>query len=161
MIQLSHDRYRIEIADEQARTCDSKQLIAAVSMILNDHHIDSAEISIALVDDPTIREINNSYLGHDYETDVISFLLDYDSDREYLSGQLIVSTDTAATVATELKIPMDHEILLYVIHGTLHLVGLDDTSQELADEMRVAERHYLSFLGVDYRWPEDIAGDGI
>lgn len=154
MIQLPNENFRIEIADEQSHPFDHQRLVSAVELILTDYGIQIAEISIAIVDDPAIRELNRTYLNHDYETDVISFLLDYAPDREFLAGQLIVSTDTAARVALELGIPLDHELLLYVVHGTLHLVGLDDTAPELAQEMRTAEQEYLTQLGVDYHWPD-------
>ncbi len=154
MIQLPNENFRIEIADEQSHRFDQQRLISAVELVLTDYGIQVAEISIAIVDDPAIRELNRTYLNHDYETDVISFLLDYAPDREFLAGQLIVSTDTAARLALELGIPMDHELLLYVVHGTLHLVGLDDTAPELAREMRIAEQEYLAQLGVDYHWPD-------
>ncbi len=96
---------------------------------------------------------NSRWLQHDYETDVLSFLLEYDDNRGLLSGQLIVSTDTAESVATELGMTMEQELLLYIIHGTLHLVGLDDKTDTAASEMRAAEQEYLQRLGVDYHWP--------
>lgn len=152
MIQISNDDYRIEIADQQLRPFSANNLAKAVSMILQDHQIQTAEISIAVVDDSAIRELNRQYLDHDYETDVLSFLLDETADS--ITGQLIVSTDTAARVAEELGIEMEQELLLYVVHGTLHLMGLDDTDPETAVEMRSAEQEYLARLGVKHRWPD-------
>lgn len=153
MTNLSNDKLRIEIANEQTRPFDSDKLISVVAIILGDFGIQEAEISIAIVDDPTIRELNCNYLGHDYETDVISFPLEQDEDRNYLSGQLIVSSDTAATIALESDRNMEDELLLYVVHGTLHLVGLDDKQPENAATMRVAEQKYLARIGVSYHWP--------
>jgi probable rRNA maturation factor len=147
-------RYQIEIADQQTQLFDETGLIAAVEMILEDYNILESEISIAVVDDPTMREHNNRWLQHDYETDVLSFLLEYDDNRAFLSGQLIVSTDTAQSMATELGMTMEQELLLYVVHGTLHLVGLDDKSEESAIEMRGAEQEYFQRLGIEYRWTE-------
>jgi probable rRNA maturation factor len=156
MIQLSNDDYHIdyhiEISDQQSRTFDSEKLVHVVRLILQNYGVASAEISIALVDDPTMRELNRQYLDHDYATDVLSFLLNETEDA--ITGQLIVSTDTAARVAEELGIQLEHELLLYVIHGTLHLVGLDDTQPDLADEMRAAECEFLGRLGIGYHWLE-------
>jgi probable rRNA maturation factor len=153
MTNLSNDKLRIEIANEQSRPFDGDKLIATVAIILGEFGIQEAEISIAIVDDPTIRDLNCTYLGHDYETDVISFPLDQDEDRNFLSGQLIVSADTAASVALESKRTMEDELLLYVVHGTLHLVGLDDKQPESAAKMRAAEQKYLAQMGVSYHWP--------
>ncbi len=155
MIELSDEKFRIEIADRQSKPFDGDRLIFAVRMILSDYGIVETELSIAIVDDPTIRELNNTYLGHDYETDVISFVLEEDAERSFLSGQLIVSMDTAETVASSIGVETDDELLLYVVHGTLHLVGLDDKQPELAQEMRAAEKEYLERLNVAYRWPSD------
>ncbi len=155
MNEWSNENLRIEIADEQSRPFDDDRLISVVALILHEYGIAEAEISIAVVDDPTIREINNNYLGHDYETDVISFPLEQDADRKYLSGQLIVSADTAASVASEFQHAMEDELLLYVVHGTLHLVGLDDKQPASAAAMRVAERKYLEKTGVAYHWPTE------
>jgi probable rRNA maturation factor len=121
-------------------------------MILRDYHVESAEVSIAIVDDVSMRDLNRQYLDHDYETDVLSFLLEETDDS--LTGQLIISTDTAARVAEELGIEMQQELLLYVIHGMLHLVGLDDTDVDSAEEMRSAEREYLARMGLSHCWPE-------
>ena len=155
MVNPSH---KIEIADEQARPVDGEPLIAIVKTILTDHQIQSSEISIAIVDDPTMRTLNKQYLEHDYETDVLSFVLSYDQgpDEESaeLHGQLIVSTDTAATMASQVGGTMQQELFLYVVHGTLHLVGYDDKSPGDAQEMRDAERQYLESVGLPHRWIE-------
>lgn len=152
MIKLSDHKFRIEIADQQTYPIDPDQLVAAVAMILDDYGFESAEISIAIVDDVTIRQYNQQYLQHDYETDVLSFLLDCSED--HLVGQLIVSTDTAERVAKELGSSFADEMLLYVVHGSLHLMGLDDTTPECANEMRDAEKLYLAKMGVAYHWAE-------
>ena len=119
-------------------------------MILDDFGFDQSEISIAFVDDPTIRDLNKQYLNHDYETDVISFVLE--QSETALTGQLLVSTDTAEKMGQQIGVPMQHEVLLYVIHGMLHLVGFDDTDPESAEKMRAAEADYLSRFGIKHHW---------
>lgn len=136
----------IEIADQQQLPVDTNQLIEIASTILRDHGVIKGELSIALVDDPTIRELNLKYLDHDWETDVISFVLDEDDDS--LTGQLIVSTDTATRVAAQIDSTAAAELALYVAHGTLHLVGFDDVTEELATEMQAAEKRYLQKFSI-------------
>lgn len=148
---MNESPFKIEIADQQEQEFDPEPMLRSVTAILNDHEIDSAEISLAVVDDPAIRELNKQYLDHDYETDVISFVLDWDPTAAHLVGQLIVSSDTAATLAAEVGGSMQEELLLYVIHGTLHLVGLDDKDPGSAAEMRLAEKKYLEIEGVSHR----------
>ena len=146
----SENSHRIEISDQQQRPVDFEDCISVARMILDDFGFDQSEISIALVDDPTIRDLNKQYLNHDYETDVISFVLE-ESDTA-LTGQLLVSTDTAEKMGQKIGVPMQHEVLLYVIHGMLHLVGFDDTDPESAEKMRAAEADYLSRFGIKHHW---------
>ena len=88
--------------------------------------VEVASISIALVDDPTIRAINRRHLDHDWPTDVISFGLSEPGDSA-LSGELVVSAEMAADdrprVGRRSRLA---ELALYVVHGLLHLCGLDD-----------------------------------
>ncbi len=137
----------VEIADRQTVAVDFDPLISVVRSILNDHGILRGEISIALVDDAEIRKINKQYLQHDYETDVISFVLEYDEVSEFLSGQLVVSTETAGRSCEAYESSFASELLLYVIHGCLHLVGYDDHETEDVVEMRKAEQKYLRLIG--------------
>ena len=150
-MELNQKPHTIEIADQQSAEFDADPLIAAIQMIADDHEIRRSEISVAIVDDPTIRKLNQQYLQHDYETDVISFVLDWNEDTGSLSGQLIVSTDTAATLADDVGSTMQEELLLYVIHGMLHLVGYDDKQPAAALEMRAAEKEYLSRFNIQHR----------
>jgi probable rRNA maturation factor len=155
---LSSSTHKIEIADQQSRQFEDENLISAVKQIFTDHGIVRSELSIAIVADPAIRQLNKQYLNHDYETDVISFVLDYDEESSFLAGQLIVSADTAANMAAQVGGSVQDELLLYVIHGTLHLVGLDDKNPSGAAEMRLAERKYLAEFGVEHRWFDEEAG---
>jgi len=141
-------RFLVHLADEQNRhPIDAARLQEAVQTILQDSSFRSAEVSIAVVDDPSIHELNRQYLNHDYPTDVLSFPLVEEGD--HLEGQLIVSADTAATNATEYGWSAENELLLYVVHGTLHLVGYRDKSPADIEAMRAAEREYLRRLGVE------------
>ena len=93
---------------------------------------------MAAVDDRTIHQLNRRYLDHDYPTDVLSFVLEEGPGT--VEGEIIVSGDTAAASAPGYGWPAQDELLLYVIHGMLHLVGYDDKSPADAARMRQAER---------------------
>ena len=137
----------ILVANEQATlTLDEPRLVAAAHAILADSHFTSAYVSIAVVDDPTIHALNIQYLQHDYPTDVLSFVLEQTEKR--VEGELIVSADTAAREAADAGWPPHDELLLYVIHGTLHLVGYDDHVPADQARMVAAEAHYLQRLGI-------------
>ena len=157
--RLNASEHIVEIADQQAIPVDADALIAIIRQILSDHQIQSAEISLALVDDPSIRNLNRQYLQHDYETDVISFVLDWEPDTRALTGQLIVSTQTASREADSVGSSFEEELMLYVIHGTLHLVGLDDKSADDALHMRAQEQKYLLHVGMSHRGFENTTPD--
>jgi probable rRNA maturation factor len=143
----------IEInADEQHHELDHARLKKAVRLILQDAGIQSAEISIAVVTDERMQELNRQYLQHDYPTDVLSFVLDHDPKAKSLDGQIIVSSDYAAREAPRYGWTIDDELLLYVIHGCLHLAGHDDTTPEGKQAMRAAETSYLRQFGLEHRY---------
>jgi probable rRNA maturation factor len=145
--RLDQQAFRILVANEQATlTLQESHLIAAVQAILVDSQFATAYISIAVVDDPTIHALNVQYLQHNYPTDVLSFVLEETEDR--LEGELVVSTDTALREAAEAGWSPQDELLLYIIHGMLHLVGYDDHAPADQVEMYAAEAHYLQALGI-------------
>ncbi len=138
----------IEISNRQtAVTFEARRMHQAAEAILRDAGVSDARLSLAIVDDPTIHQLNRRYLEHDYPTDVLSFLLERDADR--LEGEVIVSADTAARSAAEYAWSADDELLLYVIHGTLHLIGHDDATASQRESMRGQERRYLVQFGLE------------
>ncbi|MHB8970467.1 MAG: rRNA maturation RNase YbeY [Pirellulaceae bacterium] len=139
----------IEIADQQTTvSVDRARLARAARAILQDHGPRTCRISIALVDDATIQTLNRQYLQHDYATDVLSFVLEETPDL--LEGEIIVSGETAAAQAGEYDGTPAEELLLYVIHGILHLVGFDDQAEPAREEMRCAEAGYLKQSRVEH-----------
>jgi probable rRNA maturation factor len=137
----------IEINNQQDHLAiDGDRLTTAIEMILTDEGVEAAAVNVAIVDDPTIHDLNRRFLDHDEPTDVLSFVLDDDAGR--LEGDVIASADTAVRTAAQLQWPAADELLLYVIHGTLHLVGYDDLDPESHREMRERERHYLARCGL-------------
>ena len=125
-------------------------------MIVRDAGCSEVTLSIAVVDDSTIHRLNREFLDHDEPTDVISFVLEREGER--LDGEVIASAETAIAAAREIGWPAADELLLYVIHGTLHLVGFDDLTAEARAEMRGRERHYLALMGVEaHVWSDRVA----
>jgi len=139
---------QIALTNQQsALPIDEDQLQLAAQRILADAGYTSGSLSIAVVDDPTIHKLNVEYLQHDYATDVLSFVLE--SQDERLEGEIIASADTAISNAADYAWPAEHELLLYIIHGALHLVGHRDKSEQQIASMREAETHYLRLAGVE------------
>ncbi|HZE98433.1 MAG TPA: rRNA maturation RNase YbeY [Planctomycetota bacterium] len=90
-------------------------------------------LSVAFVTNAAIRKINRRFLKHDFATDVLSFPLETD-----LLGELVISAEFAVGEAKERGIPVEEELLRYVAHGILHLLGYDD--HDPADRERMWRR---------------------
>jgi probable rRNA maturation factor len=139
---------RISIASPQEIVpIDRKRVREAVRAVLEGEDVADYEISLAFVDNPTIHQLNRRYLEHDEPTDVLSFPLS-DAGSGKLSGELVLGVEVAQGQAAERGHDVHAELLLYVIHGLLHLVGYDDHEDEDAQAMRQRERHYLAQLGL-------------
>lgn len=140
----------IDLTDDQhSLSFDAARIRRLAEQILRDAGVRSGSLSIVVVDDPTIHQLNRQFLEHDYPTDALSFLLE--REDAHLEGEVIVSADTAARVAAELDWPAEDELLLYVVHATLHLVGHDDATDDLRAAMRAEEQRYLAKLGIQRR----------
>jgi probable rRNA maturation factor len=121
--------------------------------VLAEAGIKAGEISVGIVTDQRMHELNRQYLQHDYPTDVLSFVLEQ-GDNGSLDGEIIVSADYAAREAERFGWTTDDELLLYVIHGSLHLVGHDDHTPDGRAAMREAETQHLAEFGLQHRYDE-------
>lgn len=81
------------------------------------------EIGYLFVNDEKILECNRDYLGHDYYTDIITF--DYDEGGQ-INGDIVISLDTVRTNSEKFGKPYDEELHRVIIHGILHLCGIND-----------------------------------
>ena len=145
--------YQIAIADEQsALSLDQSLLREATMAVLESEGIAAASISIALIDDETMHELNRRHLEHDYPTDVLSFLLDSDAETNRFEGEILISTDTAVRQAREFGWRPEDETLLYLIHGLLHLCGYDDHTDEDRQAMRLREQTLLARWNLQPRY---------
>lgn len=99
------------------------------------------EIGYLFVNDEKILEVNNEYLGHDYYTDVITF--DYD-EPGIVSGDIVISLDTVRTNAEQFGKQYDDELRRVIIHGILHLCGINDKGPGEREIMEEAENRALA-----------------
>ena len=98
------------------------------------------QIGYLFVDDEEILEVNNEYLGHKYYTDIITF--DYD-EGDVINGDMVISLDTVRTNAEQFGKEYDEELYRVIIHGILHLCGIDDKGPGEREIMEAAENKAL------------------
>ena len=99
------------------------------------------EVGYLFCNDEKILEVNREYLGHDYYTDIITF--DYCEDDQ-LNGDLVISLDTVRTNAEQFQKDYDEELHRVIIHGILHLCGLNDKGPGERELMEAAENKALA-----------------
>ncbi|HAN97101.1 MAG TPA: rRNA maturation RNase YbeY [Planctomycetaceae bacterium] len=151
----------IEWSDRQSRhALAPERFVDAARRILSEAGVRAGSLSLAVVDDDQMHRLNRRHLDHDWPTDVLSFLLDEDESGERIEGEVIVSADYASREALEYGWRLEDELLLYVVHGTLHLIGHDDHEDEDRVAMRQAEARVLAAFGLVPRWAADEPGRG-
>ena len=102
------------------------------------------EIAYIFVDDEEILRVNREYLQHDYYTDIITF--DY-TEGDTISGDLFISLDTVRTNAEQFDKPYEEELHRVIIHGILHLCGINDKGPGEREQMEAAEDKALAMRG--------------
>jgi probable rRNA maturation factor len=128
---------------------DRRRLRQQAARLLRELGRAEAELSIALVDDASIAELNARYRGVQRATDVLSFSLlegAHAERRGALLGDVVVSLETAAAQARRARRTLDDEVLRLLIHGTLHLLGHDHERSDDARVMRAEERRVWKAL---------------
>ena len=140
---------RIEIAIDPSIDLDLpiSRLSQAAAAAALARGFSKGELGIRVTDDESIRVLNARHLNHDYATDVISF--SYLCQDNEIQGELVLSADTARRRAAELGWSTVNELLLYVVHGVLHISGMDDRQPHDRQLMRQLEQQVLISLGVD------------
>ena len=143
---------QIEIRDVDDCGCVNTTLLRkCIRETLRHFAIRSARISVAIVNDQRIAALHKTYLGQKRTTDVLTFDLSTDptttSPDEPLDGEIVISAETALRCASAKGHSVEAEIALYAVHGTLHLLGLDDSTPKKARHMHALEDDILTAVG--------------
>ena len=100
-------------------------------------------LTYVFCDDEFILQTNREFLGHDYYTDIITF--DYTNSR-HIAGDMVISLDTVRTNAEGLQVPYETELMRVIIHGVLHLCGINDKGPGEREIMEKHENDALAML---------------
>lgn len=124
-------------------------------MILSVSACPDAELSILIVDDAMIQEINRDYLDKDRPTNVISFAMQEGEGKGVqpdLLGDVVISAETAARDATDAQTTFESELYFLLLHGILHLLGYDHErgSQTEAKRMEAREREIFALVREEF-----------
>jgi probable rRNA maturation factor len=138
---------RVSIANPYEPRLDFAALKSAATAVLAGEGVREAKITLAFVNNPHIHRLNKQFLDHDEPTDVLTFPYTEPGAKKP-EGEVVIGYEVAAENAADRGIPVEQELLLYVIHGCLHLCGYDDKTAKAAKEMRAKERAYLKKIGL-------------
>ena len=118
---------------QRAMRVPRRRIERLVTRILRGERRPRMRIEVAVVDDAAIRRANRRFLGHDHATDVLAFP----------HGEIVVSTPTARAEARRRGIAAEEELLRYVAHGVLHLLGYRDKTTAARKRMWARQERYL------------------
>jgi probable rRNA maturation factor len=144
---------RISVANPYEYPLEFQQLKEAARTVLEGEGVRACKVTLAFVDNAHIHRLNKQFLEHDEPTDVLTFPYT-DPDAKTLEGEVVIGYEVAKENATDRGHDVNLELLLYVIHGCLHLCGYEDADKATVAEMRAKERAYLKQLALP-----DIAGE--
>lgn len=117
-----------------------RETTAWIKRVAASHNRKVGEVGYLFVDDEKILEVNNEYLGHDYYTDIITF--DYD-EGDVINGDIVISLDTVRSNAEQFGKTYEEELHRVIIHGILHLCGINDKGPGEREIMEAAENAAL------------------
>ncbi|HEX9779145.1 MAG TPA: rRNA maturation RNase YbeY [Geopsychrobacteraceae bacterium] len=143
---------KIQIENRQRkRKILKRPLRKTARKILSDSGCPEAELSILIVDNAAIQQLNRDYLQRDRPTNVISFAMQEGEGggiQPQLLGDVVISAERAADDAAAAGIPFEHELVFLLLHGILHLLGYDHErgSEQQAAEMEAQEQKLFSGL---------------
>ena len=141
MISYNTDGVKMPAIRRRATSAWIKQVAASYGKKVG-------SIAYIFCNDEKILEVNRQYLQHDYYTDIITF--DYCEDEEVMghkntiSGDLFISLDTVRTNAEQQATTYEEELHRVIIHGILHLVGINDKGPGEREIMEAAENNALA-----------------
>lgn len=155
-------------------TIPAERMSAAIQGILDQHEIQSeTALSVVISDDEHVRDLNRQFRQVDAPTDILSFpadapplppddtdIPDADTEPPYL-GDLIIAYPYTAHQAEAAGHPIEDELVLLVIHGTLHLLGYDHDTPEHQDAMWAEQAAALERAGVPIKVPRFTFESGI
>ncbi len=138
---------RFERLDIDVPGCLNSDTKIWIESVLQTYQRDTGSILFVFCTDESLLKINKQFLDHDYYTDVITF--NKSVNENVISGEIYLSVNRILENAAVLKIDFSQELHRVLIHGILHLIGFNDTSEKEREEMREHEQISLSLLPIN------------
>jgi probable rRNA maturation factor len=127
------------INDSEKKYIPRKEILNALENTANGEKFFDGRINLIILDKDEMRKLNREYLQHDYDTDVISF----NFEEEDINGEIYIGIDMAMKQANEYKVTLTNELKRLAVHGFLHILGHDDSTDTKRSEMKQLEDKYI------------------
>jgi probable rRNA maturation factor len=131
---------RIFYDETDFRFKDWNRTVKIIKEVIGKEEKISGDLNFIITNDRNLKEINIEFLEHDYNTDVISF--NY-NEGKLINGEVYISIERVMENALNYNVSLNEELLRVIIHGVLHLVGYDDSTEEERTEMRKMEDFWI------------------
>lgn len=126
---------------------DKKKIKNWIKFVIENYKYSVGDINFIFTSEEQILEINLRYLNHDYYTDIITFPY---SEGNLLSADIYISIPTVRTNAQSYNESFSTELNRVMVHGVLHLIGFEDTTESERNNMRTEENQWLNVLNSNY-----------
>ncbi len=136
-------KIRIFYDNVKFRLKESKKVLKIVEKVIRREKKVPGDLVFILSNNKEVRKINKEFLSHNYNTDVIAF--DY-SNGKILNGEIYISCEKVKENANNYKVSYREEVIRVMIHGTLHLCGYDDNTEEKRELMMERGEKWISML---------------
>lgn len=135
-----YNSINVSFNDEPPGSIDPVRVENFISEVLNGLKLKNWDISLLFCDDTFIRTLNKQYRGIDSPTDVLSFeqgdeYFDEDGETRFMAGDIVISLDSLKFNAEEFNVEINEELKRLIVHGILHLNGMDHSDNSPEQEM--------------------------
>lgn len=140
---MTTDKIQIVCEGVEQPLIDLSKIANWIEQVAKSHDRIVGPLTYIFCDDEKIIEVNRQFLQHDYYTDIITF--DYSRGKR-ISGDMFISLDTVASNAEMLGVSYESELHRVIIHGVLHLCGIDDKGEGEREIMESFENKALDMF---------------
>lgn len=127
----------LSVFNEKGIKVDKKLVHKIVKLICDNLNLSVNSLEFNFISSNTMIGLNKKYLRHNFGTDIITF--DYSVEKNNLDGEIFISLHDAIENSKKYKVSTDNELLRLIVHGILHLFGLDDSSAGKRKRMKLVE----------------------
>ena len=121
---------------------DKRAVHSLITALKEEYQLDITSLSISFIKSSELLKINGEYLGHDYETDIITF--NYSKKKKIIDGEILISFEEAKQNAKKYNVSLGKELMRLVIHGVLHLLRFDDKNATSKKIMKKEENKLIN-----------------